>query len=129
MIRSIIFSLCLFIPSQVFAGPVNFVCHYPVFSNESGMKKYSKHFQLKIYYDPATSQAKLIGDGGTAKLKPVLNKDKTAITFIEVTPSGNVMTITIDTTSKSVYSRNATVNGQLVASQSYGSCKSLSDSK
>lgn len=115
---------CLFVPGISLAKPTAFVCHYPVFGNETGMNKYGKPFELKINYDAATGQTKLIGDGGTAKLKPVLNKDKSAISFIEITPSGNVMTITIDATSKSVYSRNTTVNGKLAASQSYGTCTS-----
>lgn len=125
MLRSILFALLLtplLAPVIAQAKSVAYVCRYPVFGNEAGIKKYGKQFELKINYDAATGQARLIGDGGTAKLKPVLNKDKSAISFIEITPSGNVMTITIDAAAKSVYSRNTTVNGKLVASQSYGSC-------
>ena len=101
------------------------VCHYPMFGNESGLKKYGKNFELKLHFDVQSGKATLIGDGGTAKLKMVKNKDKGAITFIEVTPSGNVMTLTVDAHAKSVYSRNTTIAGKLNASQSYGSCSQI----
>lgn len=122
MRRELTLILCLLLPLTLHAKPTSFDCHYPVYSNESGSKKYAENFTLKIHYDAHTGKATLQGDGGTAKLQAVKHKQNNAISFIEITPSGNVMTITIDAQTRSVYSRNTTIGGKLVATQSYGKC-------
>ena len=122
MWRELAVMLCLFIPLVLQAKPTAFECRYPVYSNESGINKYTASFILNIFYDAHTGKATLKGDGGTAKLQAVRHKHQTTISFIEITPSGNVMTITIDAQARSVYSRNATIGGKLVATQSYGKC-------
>lgn len=114
--------MCLLWPGLILAKPTSFECRYPVYSNESGINKYTANFTLHINYDAHTGKATLKGDGGTAKLQAVRHKQQTTISFIEITPSGNVMTITIDAQARSVYSRNATIGGKLVATQSYGKC-------
>lgn len=51
MTRSLLLSLCLLTlvaPGIAQAKPTAYVCHYPVFGNETGMKKYGKQFELKI---------------------------------------------------------------------------------
>jgi hypothetical protein len=112
----------LLLSSASQAKPTAFDCRYPVYSNEAGINKYTNNFMLKINYDARTGKATLQGDGGTARLQAVKHKQNNAISFIEITPSGNVMTITIDAQTRSVYSRNTTIGGKLVATQSYGKC-------
>lgn len=126
MLRScLLIAITLLITNFAQAKSNALVCHYPIFGSEAGLKKYGKSFELKLRFDVQSGYATLIGEGGTAKLKMIKSRDKGSLTFIEITPSGNVMTLTVDAHDKSVYSRNTTISGKLNASQSYGTCRSL----
>ncbi|MBI3561781.1 MAG: hypothetical protein HY080_08705 [Gammaproteobacteria bacterium] len=122
MQQRIVLVLVLLSARLCYAHPVLYDCRYPSYSNAAGIHQYAQAWRVKISYNTVSNSARLIGEGGTVKLKTVKHRDTAALSFIEITPAGNVMTISIDASSHSVYSRNSIIGGKLVATQSYGTC-------
>ena len=105
------------------AAPVTtFECNYPTYSDKKGVHAAKSPMRLSFIVDPATEKAYLTGELGSSEVQMISNTD--GLTFLEITPSGNVMTTTITAGGESVHSRNTILfKNELVASQHYGSCR------
>lgn len=104
------------------AQTTSFKCDYPTYSNENGNHK-SKKFALQFVLDSEENKAYIIGNNGSAEVRIVMNLSD-VITFMEITPIGNIMTTTIlYNNGNSVHSRHTEIFGKIVPSQYYGKCK------
>lgn len=110
----------LFSANLMATATTTFVCSYPSYSNEEGNHRTKGQFTLTFVVDSSKGTAYVIGEEGSAEVKMIAEKD--AVTFIEVTPGGNVMTTTITANGQSVHSRNTVIAGKIVPSQNYGHC-------
>jgi hypothetical protein len=69
-----------------------------------------------------TKKTYMLGNNGSSEVTPIANSDG-GITFVEVTPSGNVMVTAITLSGEAVlHSRNGIFGKELVPSQAYGQC-------
>ena len=78
--------------------------------------------QLSFLVDANTGKSYVIGNAGQAEVTFIRNKGG-GLTFIEVTPTGNVATTTLDDSGRAVHSRNMIIAGELTPSQYLGRCR------
>jgi len=97
-----------------------FICDYKTWSDSEGNHAVNRPFVLTFIVDSETEKAYVKGNAGTEVVQIVTGDY--ALTFIEITDVGNVMTTTIDSESISVHSRNGVILGELLPSQYYGTC-------
>jgi hypothetical protein len=95
-------------------------CTYSSYASDKGVYELDEDLVLRFVIDKATDKAYLVGDNGTSEVQMI--QSRAGISFLEVTGSGNLMTTAVDLSGTSVHSRNALLDGGLVASQSYGWC-------
>ncbi len=112
-------STALFFSCGANAAVVSYRCSFPTFSDPSGLHDQAS-FGFDIQFDDVTRSAFIVGTVGMSPLSAVLAE--TGVTFIEVTPSGNVMTTTIGIEGDTVHSRHTVILGTLTPSQHYGTC-------
>ena len=98
-------------------------CEYRHYSDTDGHHRVDGDFKLKFTVDRARDEGYMTGNNGRFKVGVIRQPD--AITFVEITGTGNVMTTTVDQKNQSVHSRNTVLFGKLLASQYYGSCWSF----
>ena len=110
----------LLIPIRVIAETVNYSCNYTSYSDSEGNHKVKDNFELNFIIDRATGKSYLLGNAGSSEVKSFESEDR--VTFIEVTPTGNIMSTAIDSKLNSVHSRNTIIFGELLPSQYYGKC-------
>ena len=114
------FSLFL---SNAQAAPLTFKCDFPIVINDEHGPE-SQNFTFDIRIDTVTQDAIILGNNGHSKIHLItMNDDQLA--FLEVTPSGSLMTTTVvRPTYKAVHSRHTVVTGMgdMVESQQYGTC-------
>ena len=106
--------------SPAAAQQLTFRCE---FVDYCGMDRTCDRYGLRGEYhvDLAEERAHVLGALGQAPLVVIPTAD--GVTFVEVTPSGNVMTTTIARDGAAVHSRNAIIGGELSPSQYYGTCE------
>ncbi len=105
------------------ADTTTFVCDYKTFSDdEDGLQKVDRPFVLTFIVDNENGKGYVVGNSGWEEVTIIAN-DGGGLTFVEVTDSGNVMTTTVDSSGKSVHSRNSVLLGELIPSQFYGRCE------
>lgn len=101
------------------ANKLSFTCFY---NKASNMGKIAKdEMTLSFILDPASNEATVVGNNGASKVGTLSSED--GITFIEITPSGSIMSTSIllsDGTT--VTSRNIMYNNKMLSSQLYGKC-------
>lgn len=68
-------------------------------------------------------KATATGNNGSSAVVGIWNKSGEGVSFVEVTPDGNVMTTVVDSKGTSIHSRHTIIAGQVAPSQYYGSCK------
>jgi len=123
--RTLIIASTLFVGSSTAAlakdDPILFTCDYATYSDERGLNRAEKGFQLRFMIEPKTKTSYFIGNNGSTPVKLVPNAD--GVTFVEITDSGNVTVTAITHRGASVHSRSSMILGDLVPSQYYGSCK------
>ena len=109
----------LLIPLVCLGNPNSYTCFFTSFSNKEGLHKTTDNrpYIIKINGGNAVFGT----EGDKYEFKVVFNKYN--ISMYQVTPAGNLNSITIDKNMKIVYSRNTTILGKLSPSQYYGSCK------
>ena len=108
-------------PTISFSETDTYVCNYITYCNESGLHEDKKSFKLIFVVDRSNNNAYMVGNMGSTEVS-LVPSIAGGITFVEVTPGGNVMTTTISSNGKSVHSRNSIIDGELVPSQRYGIC-------
>ena len=69
----------------------------------------------------------MIGNNGAVGVSPIWDEGVDIVTFVEVTPAGSPMIMTIDYSSKeppfpAVYSRHTKLGAAFIVSQYYGDC-------
>lgn len=119
MKKVIILILLLLNSPLVYADLIKINCVYTSYSNEKG--NFPNELKIEFNIDSVTKKAVMIGNAGMADVMVVKNKTG-LLTFIEVTPDGNVMTTSIDKENNSSHSRPTIVKGKLYSSQNYGKC-------
>ena len=97
-----------------------FECEYRMYADETGSHTVKQEFELLYIVDSESQTAYLHGNMGSSKVQSIGGIG--SISFIEVTPAGNVMVTTVDSSLKSVHSRNTVSSGELIPSQYYGQC-------
>jgi hypothetical protein len=95
-------------------------CLYSRIANANGARD-GQSLELTFEIDDATGKASITSDAGTSNVGLIAGKD--GLTFIQALSSGAIQATTIDTSGKSVHTRHTLLNGLLVPSQSYGSCR------
>ena len=103
------------------AETTTYRCDYSTYADEDGLHSVKGEFVLTFLMDADTSKAYILGNSGSAEVSMLDSSG--GISFIEVTPVGNVMTTAIDPSGKSVHSRNSIMFGELLPSQYYGTCR------
>ena len=101
------------------ASPINFDCKFSREASPDGIK--DSKFNLSFILDDATKKAYITGDNGSAEVVYIPNVE--GMTFIEITPVGNVMVTAISYKDNSaVHSRNGIIFDKLIPTQFYGKC-------
>lgn len=103
------------------ADTTTYECDYASYSDESGVQQPKTPFRMTFLVDASTKKAYLIGSAGSSEVSLVPNTN--GLTFVETTPSGNVMVTAITSKGASVHSRGSIILGDLVPSQYYGTCQ------
>ena len=81
----------------------------------------TKKFELNFHVDKTTDKSYIMAfDGTLIDVHRIENQNQ--ISFLEITPSGNIMTTAIDSNLNSVHSRNTVTLGEILPSQYYGTC-------
>jgi hypothetical protein len=116
--------LVLSLLSQMVASAelTTYRCSYERYANGEKIQNVEKLFELVFITDPA-GKATLVGNQGSSEVKGFWNKSGGGVSFIEVTPVGNIMTTVVDSKHNSIHSRHTIINGEVVPSQYYGQCK------
>jgi hypothetical protein len=116
------FVILMTLAPKSFAETISYKCSFLFSASPSGIEKESKPFELSFVLDTQTKKAYMLGNNGSSEVMPVENI--AGITFVEVTPSGNVMVTAITTSGDAVHSRNTIfLDGKkLIPSQYYGKC-------
>jgi len=118
-----LFTILIF-SKMTYALPLSFDCSYESFSDDSGNHKVENDFDLKFVLDADSEKAYMVGNNGAADVIYLINPSGESISFVEITPSQNVMTTTISPISgESVHSRNSVLLGEMIPSQYYGKCE------
>lgn len=115
-----VFILATMVSTLATAEPQTFECEYKLYSDNTGSHTVKNKFELLYIVDAESQTAYLHGNMGSSKVQPIGGNG--SISFIEVTPVGNVMVTTVDSSLKSVHSRNTVSGGELIPSQYYGQC-------
>jgi len=103
------------------AATIRYLCIYPTWSDDDGTHKTKKEYKLEFIEDTISKKAVLVGNLGFSNV--FIIKGVGAVSFIEITDSGNVLTTTVTEKGVSVHSRNSVLLGKLIPSQYYGTCK------
>jgi hypothetical protein len=100
---------------------MTYTCHYQSYSDKKGNHKMPEDFKLVFVVDTEKEKAKTIGSKGSFDVE-MLYSPSGGMTFIEMIDGGKVLTTSIDSSGKSVHSRNIIVEGEILPSQYYGTC-------
>ena len=112
--------LCVALPTFAQATETWF-CDYPRYSDEEGSHRVKNKFVLTFIVDSKNDKAYIVGDQGSDEVH--ILSSGAGLSFIEITPIGNVMSTTIDSNLRSVHSRNTVIGGELIPTQYYGTCQ------
>jgi len=118
----LVLAISMISPHHALSETVTLRCSYPTYSTEKGLH-HDDNFNMIFLVDTEKGTAYIIGNQGSEEVTFIPNKFGGGYTFVEVTPSGNVMTTTIDTNMTTVHSRNTIMDGNLVPTQYYGTCE------
>ena len=83
-------------------------------------------FELDFVVTEKFKKGIIVGNNGSSDVQiiPIFkDEDFRGLTFLEITPIGNISTTTIDAKGNSVHSRNIVLSDGLIPSQYYGTCK------
>lgn len=108
-------------PITALCDTVTYTCQYQSYSDKKGNHKIPEDFKLVFAVDTTKETAKTIGSKGSFDVE-MLYSPSGGMTFIEMIDGGKVLTTTIDSSGKSVHSRNIIVEGEILPSQYYGTC-------
>jgi hypothetical protein len=120
--RGVILNVCLlfFLTVPAIAADT-LVCDYKTYSNESGKHPVKDKFGLTFIVDTEKGNAYILGSQGSDEVM-MIPCSQGGFSFIEITSAGNVTVTTVDSTGKSVHSRNMVIHRELVPTQYYGKC-------
>lgn len=107
-------------PAVTHGATTSYTCNFPVEATPKGLAKQASPLDLRFVFDASTSKAYLLGNAGSSEVEVIPNTN--GISFVEITPSGNVMVTAITRSGEAVHSRNGIMLKQLVPSQFYGKC-------
>ena len=117
--------LLLIFSGSVISATESYKCQYSHFSRSTGFKE-SSGTDIHIFtFDKVTQKASLNDGSSTYEFYLVYTSDLVRAALIQVTPIGNVNSLTISHDLKVVYSRNTMLGDSLSASQFYGTCVEL----
>jgi len=116
-------AIVLLLPLPALPVTSTLICKYPNYSDKKGAHRTKDNFSLTFIIDSDKGTAYMLGNSGSTEV-PFIRSGISGegLTFIEITPAGNVMTTTVDAENNSVHSRNTVVVGKLVPCQYYGTC-------
>ena len=83
-------------------------------------------FELDFVVTEKFQKGIIIGNNGSSDVQIIpifIDEDFRGLTFLEITPVGNISITTIDAKGNSVHSRNTVLSGGLIPTQYYGTCK------
>lgn len=117
-------AVVLLLPVPALADTIRLVCKYPNYSDKKGAHRTRDDFTLTFIVDLDKGTAYMVGNQRSTEVRAFRSGvSKEGLTFMEITPDGNVMTTTVlDPKGDSVHSRNTVVAGELVPTQYYGTC-------
>jgi hypothetical protein len=122
LLRAAVSLAGLFHATAVLGQTTTLECDYPRYSDGETIQRPKQRFALTFLVDKAKGTAYILGNQGSAEVNLVPSPN--GFTFIEITPTGNVMTTVVDLYGNSTHSRGTRIDGKLLASQYYGTCKS-----
>lgn len=100
--------------------PANrFQCAFTTIASADGVKR--ARFDLEFIVDTITGKAVVVGNGGMSDVWA--HPGSVGLTFVEELATGALQTTTISSTGAAVHSRHTMINGDLVPSQYYGTCR------
>jgi hypothetical protein len=119
---SAVLAVCFSSQMAAAAELTTYRCDYERYSNGERIEKVEKLFELVFITDPS-GKATLVGNQDSSEVTGVWKKAGEGVSFIEITPAGNIMTTVVDSKHYSIHSRHTIINGEAVPSQYYGRCK------
>ncbi len=119
MIKKILLITALISPLVANAGTLTKVCTFDRTAMPEGVKK-SEPFVLTFVKDTATQKTYVVGNNGSEAVR--VEPQGQGVSFIELTPTGNIVVTTVDAQENAVCSRNIIMAGKLFPSQMYGKC-------
>lgn len=112
--------VALLAPLVVHAGTVTKVCTFDRHASPDGFKKMGETFVLTFVTDTDTKKTYVVGNNGSEAVR--VEPQGQGVSFIEMTPTGNLIVTTVDNQGAAVTSRNIIMAGKLFPSQMYGKC-------
>ena len=118
--KNIIKLLLITVVLPSYANTTTYSCNYPIYTDEEGVHKVTRKFELNFIFDDKAKKSYMLGNNGSTEVGRF--KYAEHIVFAEITSFGSFMTTTIDKNLNSVHSRNTVMSGKLIASQFFGKC-------
>lgn len=118
LVISLLVALSLCISTVALADSFTFDCLYTDFSNEAGRTKI--HWKMSFTMDTATTESYVTSNLGRNEVLPMTGED--GLTFIDQSDKGSIYTTSMILNGSSVHSRHSIIDGELIASQYYGTC-------
>lgn len=98
------------------------VCKFPKYHSQDETRlQTATDFGMTFRYDPITREAFMEGSNGVTGVALIDGYD--GLTFLEFLPAGAVQSTTVANNGAAVHSRHTLMFGDLVPSQSYGTCR------
>mgnify|MGYP001765781022 CR=1 FL=1 len=100
---------------------VTYTCRYESYSNEKGVHRVQDDFRLVFVVETSKGTAQQITDRGKFVVD-MLPAPEGGMTLVEMIDGGKVLSTSIDTSGRSVHSRNIILEGHVAPTQYYGHC-------
>lgn len=115
-------ALLLILPVSSWAKTETYSCLYSSFSNGQIIKKTMDPSPMNFITDDSVGKAYMMMERDKSVRELQLYVRKMYVAFLEITPTGNLVTTTIDSKLNVVHSRNVVIEGKLGVTQFYGKC-------
>ena len=103
-----------------FAGSCGF--RFDTCSNELGLSDLKNPYIFIIVMPEQGDIARKYVKGQEPVDVLIVGNSQGGLSFMEITPSGGIITTTVDMHGDAVYSRNIIIQGKLIPNQCYGKC-------
>ena len=105
---------------SAYAETTSYVCRFPVSATKRGLNKLYEPYELRFVVNTWGKKAHLVSSNESVQVEVIPNQH--GVTFLEITPTGNVTVTTISESGDATHSRSGMIMKELMPSQFYGKC-------